>query len=181
MSKQTKSRKSRKNVKRTRKSLKGQWGKVGAPPKKTNWPSRPFTMATLFSRNSNQCELSLRNKVDAMVLTGALLALMPIKQAGGAVGRPKSRFVTKENFDPATMKLAPKKDKKPAAPVAVAVTATVNPASAPAPVASAVEAPASPAPALPAAALERLAQAQAAVAASTSAPATPASPEPAIG
>lgn len=179
MSKQTKSRKNRKNVKRTRKSLKGQWGKVGAPPKKTNWPSRPFTMATLFARNSNQCELSLRNKVDAMVLTGALLALMPIKQAGGAVGRPKSRFVTKENFDPATMTLAPKKDKKPVAPVPVAVTATVNPASAPAP----VSVPASPAPALPAAALERLAQAQAAVAASvsTSAPATPATPEPAIG
>ena len=141
-------RKTKSRKQRTRKSLKGNWGKVGAPPKKTNLPTRPFTMQQLFDRNSTgpnrQCELSLRNKVDAMVLAGTLLALAPIKQAHGAVGRPKSRFVLKENFDSATMVLAPKKDKATVT-VPVAVTSTVNPVSAPAPVA----APASPAPEAP--------------------------------
>ena len=142
MSNKRTSRKSCKGNKRTRKSLKGQWGKVGAPPKKTNWPSRPFTMATLFARNPGQCELSLRNKVDALVLVGTLLALAPIKQPHGNVGRPKSRFVLKDNFDPATMVLAPKKTKATVTVPVPVSSAPVNPVSAPAP----VTAPASPSP-----------------------------------
>ena len=95
--------------KSNRKSLRGKWGHIGAPPKHTNWPSRPFTMATLFARNSKQCQLSLRKKVEKGTLAGTIVALKPIKQQGGAVGRPKSRFVMKEHFDANTMELAPVK------------------------------------------------------------------------
>lgn len=191
--KKNKTNRNRKNksVKRARKSLKGQWGKVGAPPKKTNWPSRPFTMATLFARNPNQCELSLRNKVtDGRTEkngTGTIFELLPIKQAGGAVGRPKSRFVLKEHFDAASMTLAPDKDKAPKARTVTVAVAPAAPASAPVSVTApaAVEAPASPAPvietpAAPAPVIESAPVAAPAVEV-TSAPATPASPEPAIG
>lgn len=140
--------KSVKSVKRGRRSMKGKWGHVGAPPKKTSWPNRPFTMATLFSRNKNQCELSLRNKVDAGVATGNILALMPKKQPGGGVGRPKSVFVLKEHYVPSKMELSPVTVKLLAilasrsARPAVAATPALAPA-APAPVS---DAPAAPAP-----------------------------------
>lgn len=178
-----------KSVKRARKSLKGVWGKVGAPPKKTNWPSRPFTMATLFARNAGQCELSLRNKVTdgrtAKNGTGTIYELLPIKQPGGNVGRPKSRFVLAANFDKATMTLAPDKDKAPkASRVAVTVTPSVAPAQAP--VAQTDSVPASPAPieapAAPAPVVEVVSTPAAPVVSEvTSAPAPSASPEPAIG
>jgi hypothetical protein len=174
MSKTKSKTKSVKSVKRGRRSMKGKWGHVGAPPKKTSWPNRPFTMATLFSRNKNQCELSLRNKVDAGVLAGTILALMPKKQPGGAVGRPKSVFVLKQYFVPSKMELSAKTVRvlRPAvtAPVVVAPAQVAVPAS-PAP----IEAPASPAPVIveaPAAPVETVSPAVAA---------TPASPEPAIG
>lgn len=188
--KKNKTNRNRKNksVKRARKSLKGVWGKVGAPPKKTNWPSRPFTMATLFARNPGQCELSLRNKVtDGRTEkngTGTIYELLPIKQPGGNVGRPKSRFVLAANFDKATMTLAPDKDK---APKASRVTVTPSVAPAQAPVAQSVAVPASPAPveapAAPAPVIETPAIVAPAPVISevTSAPAIPASPEPAIG
>jgi hypothetical protein len=84
---------------KNKKSLKGKWGHVGAPPKKTKFPKTPFTMAVLFGRNKNQCELSLRNKVDALLSAGELVSLKPRKQAGGAVGRPKAVFVLKEHYN----------------------------------------------------------------------------------
>ena len=122
-----------KSVKRGRRSMKGKWGHVGAPPKKTSWPNRQFTMATLFSRNKNQCELSLRNKVDAGVANGTILALLPKKQPGGAVGRPKSVFVLKQCFVPSKMELATPKAKRTVsvtqAPVAVAPAQVAVPAS----------------------------------------------------
>jgi hypothetical protein len=133
-----------KNAKNARKgkSQKGEWGHIGAPPKKTNWPKRPFTMATLFSRNEHQCELSLRNKVDAGVKDGTILELQSKKQAHGAVGRPKSVFVLKENYDKSTMTLATAKVKKTkVAPVSTPV------AAAPASVAVAPAAPTTAAPA----------------------------------
>lgn len=164
-----------KSVKRGRRSMKGKWGHVGAPPKKTSWPNRPFTMATLFSRNKNQCELSLRNKVDAGVLAGTILALLPKKQAGGKVGRPKSVFVLKQYFVPSKHELAPKTVAK--------LNRTVSVTPAPAAVApTQVSVPASPAPSAPAP-IEHFRQA-APVAETVSTPAvaaTPASPEPAIG
>jgi hypothetical protein len=160
-----------KSVKRGRRSMKGKWGHVGAPPKKTSWPNRPFTMATLFSRNKNQCELSLRNKVDAGVLAGTILALMPKKQPGGAVGRPKSVFVLKQYFVASKMELSAKTVRvlRPAvtAPVAVAPAQVAVPAS-PAP---SVEAPAAPAPVVE----------TVATVSTPAVAATPASPEPAIG
>jgi hypothetical protein len=142
-----------------RRSLKGKWGHIGAPPKNTRWPKRPFTMATLFARNSHQCELSLRNKVEAGVNDGSILELKAKKQPHGNVGRPKSVFVLKANYDKATMVLADKTTKTPRTPrkakatpatvaVAPAVPATAPVAASPvtaAPVASA-DAPA-PAPA----------------------------------
>ena len=147
-----------KKTKSSRRSQKGKWGHIGAPPKNTRWPKRPFTMATLFARNSHQCELSLRNKVEAGVNDGSILELKSKKQPHGNVGRPKSVFVLKANYDKATMTLAdkttkaprtPRKAKVTAATVAVApATPAVAPAASPvtaAPVAS-VDAPA-PAPA----------------------------------
>ena len=147
-----------KKTKSSRRSQKGKWGHIGAPPKNTRWPKRPFTMATLFARNSHQCELSLRNKVEAGVSDGSILELKSKKQPHGNVGRPKSVFVLKANYDKATMTLAdkttkaphtPRKAKVTAATVAVApATPAVAPAASPvtaAPVAS-VDAPA-PAPA----------------------------------
>jgi hypothetical protein len=147
-----------KKTKSSRRSQKGKWGHIGAPPKNTRWPKRPFTMATLFARNSHQCELSLRNKVEAGVIDGSILELKSKKQPHGNVGRPKSVFVLKANYDKATMTLADKTTKAPrtsrkakvtAATVAVApATPAVAPAASPvtaAPVAS-VDTPA-PAPA----------------------------------
>ena len=95
-----------KSVKSTRRSQKGKWGHVGAPPKKTSFPKGAFTMATLFNRNKNQCELSVRTKVEKGVKAGLILPLIPKKQPGGGVGRPKSVFVLKENFIPSKMELA---------------------------------------------------------------------------
>jgi len=100
-------------TKSSRRSKKGKWGHIGAPPKTTRWPKRPFTMATLFARNSHQCELSLRNKVEAGVNGGSILELKSKKQPHGNVGRPKSVFVLKANYDKATMTLADKTIKAP--------------------------------------------------------------------
>ena len=180
-----------KKTKSSRRSQKGKWGHIGAPPKNTRWPKRPFTMAALFARNSHQCELSLRNKVEAGVSDGSILELKSKKQPHGNVGRPKSVFVLKANYDKATMTLAdkttkaprtPRKAKVTAATVAVApATPAVAPAASPvtaAPVATS----ATPA---PAPAVETPAPAPVAAPASTepvsTAPAAPATPEPAIG
>jgi hypothetical protein len=140
-----------------RNSQKGKWGHIGAPPKNTKWPSRPFTMATLFGRNLHQCELSLRNKVEAGISDGSILELKSKKQPHGNVGRPKSVFVLKANYDKATMTLADKVTKtartprkaKTVPPASVAAV-PATPAVAPVPVTTApvasVDAPA-PAPA----------------------------------
>ena len=172
--------KSKRNAK-SRKSQKGKWGHIGAPPKTTRWPSRPFTMATLFSRNSHQCELSLRNKVEAGVKAGEILALQPKKQAGGAVGRPKSVFVLKANYDK-TMTLT---DGKAKTPKARKTKVTVAAAPAPVAVAPAAPAPVAPAPvatsATPAPAPAVESPAPASTAPVSTAPAAPATPEPAIG
>ena len=177
-----------KKNKSTRKSLKGAWGHIGAPPKKTRWPKRPFTMATLFARNSHQCELSLRNKVEAGVSDGSILELKSKTQPHGNVGRPKSVFVLKANYDSKTMTLA---DGKAKTPKARKTKVTVAAAPAPVAVAPAASAPVAPAPVAtsatpaPAPAVETPAPAPVAAPASTepvsTAPAAPATPEPAIG
>jgi hypothetical protein len=173
-------------TKNSRKSQKGKWGHIGAPPKNTKWPNRPFTMATLFKRNKNQCELSLRNKVEARINDGSILELKAKKQPHGNVGRPKSVFVLKANYDKATMTLAdkvakatrtPRKAKTtPAASVAaVPATPAVAPAAVPVtavPVAS-VDAPAP----VPAPAPETVS----APASTAPAVAAPATPEPTVG
>ena len=141
----------RKNTKRTktnRKSLKGNWGHIGAPPKPMRWPGRPFVMASLFAFNPTLCELTVRKNVDKAVEAGELIALKPLPQKGGAVGRPKSRFVIKSKFVASKMELAPVKT----VTVTPSVTVTATPAPVtvptPAPVVEtvAVEAPATPAP-----------------------------------
>lgn len=114
-----KNNKNNKSTTRRRKSMKGLMnGKVGAPSKPVNWPATPFTMVHLFNRNGGQCELSLRTKVNKAVAAGELVELKPKHQPRGGVGRPKSMFVMKANFDPATMEVAPVKV-KPAVTVPV--------------------------------------------------------------
>jgi hypothetical protein len=120
-------------VSNNRPSLKGKWNKVGAPPKKTRWPGRPFTMDRLFELNAKganrQCELSLRNKVSDGLINppkgpsnpnGFLYMLADKKQKGGSVGRPKSQFVLKVKFDASRMTLRPSTE-------GANVTATVRP------------------------------------------------------
>jgi hypothetical protein len=179
-----KSNKRSSNSNKSRKSLKGKWNHIGAPPKNTRWPGRPFTTKQLFERNSKganaQCELSLRNKVDALVATGEIVELKSKKQPHGAVGRPMSVFVLASKFDASKMEKADKKAKTPKAAKKSTVVAVVapTPATAPASVAPATTAPvassAAPAPeptAAPAPAVSAPVASEAAPAASESAPA----------
>jgi hypothetical protein len=147
--------KNKSKLKSGRKSQKGNWGQVGAPPKKVSWPRGAFILETLFARNSKgnnkQCQLSLRNKVEDGVVAGEILALMPKKQPKGAVGRPKNVFVLKDNYVPSKMELAPSKVKvkKSRTVSVVSVTpaiAVVAPTQDAVPASPAPEAPASPAP-----------------------------------
>ena len=147
--------KTKSQLKSGRKSQKGKWGRVGAPPKNTSWPRSAFILETLFARNSKgpnkQCKLSLRTKVEDGVKAGEILALMPKKQPKGAVGRPKSVFVLKDNYVPSKMELAPSKVKvKKARTVSVVsvtpAVAVVAPTQDTVPASPAPEAPASPAP-----------------------------------
>jgi hypothetical protein len=178
---------------KSRKSLKGKWNHIGAPPKSTKWPTRPFTMEQLFERNSKgangQCELSLRNKVDARIAAGELIELKSKKQPHGAVGRPKAVFVLATKFDASKMEKADKKAKTPKATKksTVAVTAP-TPATAPAPVAPVTATPvassAAPAPeTTPAAPTPEVAAPAPETTVATPAPevAAPAAPAPQVG
>jgi len=140
-----KNTKSTKSVKPTRRSQKGKWGHIGAPPKNTSFPKGTFTMATLFTRNKNQCELSLRTKVEKGVKAGLILALIPKKQPAGGVGRPKSVFVLKEFFIPSKMELAIRTVRLFTATLPVVVTSR-EVAAVPASLAPSIPAPSSPAP-----------------------------------
>jgi PHD/YefM family antitoxin component YafN of YafNO toxin-antitoxin module len=124
-----------------RPSLKGQKGSVGAPAKEIKIPSGPFTMAKLFKLHAagkyQQCHLTLRNKVEASVDSGELIALTPRKQKGGAVGRPAAVYIKADEFDKTKHVKAVRKAKTPKKTQAVAVTEpivvveTVAPAAAP--------------------------------------------------
>jgi hypothetical protein len=128
-------------INKNRKSLKGKWGRVGAPPKATKFPRGAFTMESLFNMNKNQCELSLRNKVDDKLADGSLIALKTRKQKGGKVGRPKAVFVLKENFDKDKHEKADAKAKTPKTRTVVTVSATpVAPTTPPVPEATPVAA-----------------------------------------
>jgi hypothetical protein len=126
-----------KNVKKNqkRKSLMGEWGKIGAPPKATKFPASPFTMERLMEMNSKganrQCSLTLRKKISEGLEAGTIVALMPRKQPKGAVGRPKSVFVLKGNFDPSRMVLAPKSGETSVAVATVAPEVALPDTSAP--------------------------------------------------
>lgn len=88
--------------KRTKKvqSLQGKRnGQVGAPPKPLKYPKTSFTIESLFERNDNQCRLSIRTKVKNAIEAGEIVQLLSKKQADGAVGRPESVYVLKENFN----------------------------------------------------------------------------------
>lgn len=125
-------RKTRKGFTKTgRRSMKGKHGKVGAPPKATKFPTTPFTIKQLEKRNSNQCQLSLRNKVDTMLDSGELISITPKKQAKGGVGRPAPRYVTKDNFDASKHEVAPRPVKTGKRPASVTVTNVVAPTPAP--------------------------------------------------
>lgn len=153
MSKTT--RKNKNSKKHNRRSMKGKWGKVGAPPKATKFPSGVFTIESLHNRNKNQCKLSIRKKVEAAEDAGTLIRLKARKQAGGSVGRPSAAFILKENFDASKHEKgerpAPLNRKPRTAPV-VSTSATVTPAApvvtapAPEPVAATVVPPPAEAP-----------------------------------
>lgn len=179
--------KSNKRSNKSRKSLKGKWNHIGAPPKSTKWPTRPFTMEQLFERNSKgangQCELSLRNKVDARIAAGELIELKSKKQPHGAVGRPKAVFVLATKFDASKMEKADKKAKTPkATKKSTVAVVTPAPATAPAPAAPVTATPvassAAPAPettpAAPAPAVSAPVASEAAPAPEVAAPAAPA-------
>ena len=126
-------------VNKNRRSLKGKWGKVGAPPKATRFPRGAFTMESLFNMNKNQCELSLRNKVDDKLADGSLIALKARKQAGGKVGRPKAVFVLKDNYDNAKHDKADVKPKATKTRTVITVSPTpVAPTAPPVPEATPV-------------------------------------------
>jgi len=128
-------------VTKNRRSLRGKWGKVGAPPKATRFPRGAFTMESLFTLNKNQCQLSLRNKVDAKLADGSLIALKPRKQAGGKVGRPKAVFVLKDNFNKDKHEKADVKAKTPKTRTVVTVSPSpVAPTTPPVPEATPVAA-----------------------------------------
>lgn len=81
-------------------SLKGKRGnQVGAPPKAFRINSTPFTMASAFNTNKNQCHLSVRKKIDALLAAGSIIQLASRKQAKGGVGRPMAVFIKAENYD----------------------------------------------------------------------------------
>jgi hypothetical protein len=129
-------------VNKNRRSLKGKWGKVGAPPKATRFPRGAFTMESLFTLNKNQCELSLRNKVDAKLADGSLIALKTRKQKGGKVGRPKAVFVLKDNFNKDNHERADVKPKATKTRTVVTVSPTpVAPTAPPVETVATVEAP----------------------------------------
>ena len=127
MKKTNKTSSSKKATASKTRSLKGIWGKVGAPPKKTTWPGRPFTMEVLFLRNPAQCELSLRKKVEKAVIAGTITELTPLRRPGAGAGRPKNRFVMTEFYDPTRMVKADKTPK-------FHTVNTVQPVMAPTPV-----------------------------------------------
>lgn len=121
----------RSNKRNARKSQKGKWGHIGAPPKPMRFPGRPFIMAALFALNKSLCELTVRKNVDKGLESGLLVELMPLPQKGGAVGRPKSRFVLKSKFNAAKMTLRPAKTVT--TPVATVASAPVTPTPEPTP------------------------------------------------
>lgn len=132
----TKNRKSASRKNANRHSLRGKKGPVGAPAKPVKFSKAPFTTAQLFAANSKgkykQCQLSLRNKVDVMVIAGTLIALKTRKQKGGAVGRPKDVYVLAEHFDASKherLDVPVKKARK--VRTVTAVVATVSPTTAP--------------------------------------------------
>jgi hypothetical protein len=86
------------NAARASRSMKGKWGKVGAPPKKTKFPNGKFTMEAVFNLNPDQCELSLRKKVDSGLNDGSIYKLKNTQFEGA--GRPPAMFVKKEKYNP---------------------------------------------------------------------------------
>ena len=87
------------NKKNSAKSLKGKRdGQIGAPPKDVKFPKTPFTVARAVEMNTDVCELTVRNRITDGVEANGILRLTPVKQSTG-VGRPKARFILKENYD----------------------------------------------------------------------------------
>jgi hypothetical protein len=105
-------------------SQKGKWGHVGAPPKNVKYPRNRFTVARAVELNEGVCELTIRKRIKSDVKAGKLVTLPVIKQAGGAVGRPKFCFQLKELVGKVTpVKLT----KTPVTKVKVVSVASVTP------------------------------------------------------
>lgn len=105
---------------KTRKSQKGEWGKVGAPPKVIKYPRGSFTINDLVTLNPSVCELTLRNTVTnnvrgfkvvngKNVLVPVTFVKLPKNVSKETVGRPNFRFMSKAAFDANQNNLAAKK------------------------------------------------------------------------
>jgi hypothetical protein len=105
-------------AKPARKSLKGEWGKVGAPPKTVKYPRGAFTITQLTALNPTVCELTLRNrtidssrgfkivkklvdgkKVETKVSVPQTLVRLDKNAEKETVGRPNFRYMSKAAFD----------------------------------------------------------------------------------
>jgi hypothetical protein len=133
------------NRRSNRKSLKGKWGKVGAPPKKVKFPTRPFTMKQLFARNPGPCELTIRDRVESLINAGTITQLDPRKQPKKGVGRPSDLFVLTEHLNGRTPLVKSTvqvvSTPAPVTPEAVPVTNTETVTATPAPEVTATPAP----------------------------------------
>ena len=63
-----------------------------APPKKFTLPKTPFTVKMAFERNSDSCELTVRNKIDEYLASGKIIALKARKAGQGWCWSPEGGF-----------------------------------------------------------------------------------------
>ena len=74
---------------------------VGAPKKSAIYPMRVFTFERFVRCNPNQCEATLRSKINSGIADGSVIQLADKKQPYGAVGRPIGRYVMAKNYNEA--------------------------------------------------------------------------------
>ena len=127
--------------KNQRGSLKGKKGTVGAPPKSFTIPKGKFTMKAIFAANADSCELTIRNKVSALLKDGKLAFGKPEPQPNGAVGRPQTTFKRVYGNKAVAVVKKTRKARTVAVAATVAVTPTVAPEATPVVSAATVEVP----------------------------------------
>jgi len=105
---------------KTNTSRKGNWGKVGAPPKAVAFPRGKFTIKKLVTLNKGVCELTLRKRIDAGVEAGTITQLKETVRQDG-VGRPNFLFTVNGSVADLNKAGRPTAKARPAAKTAKAV------------------------------------------------------------